>query len=286
MLKVFNQHKRINTMAQEQDRNGQLYGKVLSTGAVALGLLAVFLFTKSISEIQGWRLIGKDIAPQATVSVSGKGEMVVKPDIVTFSFGVEEESLVVGDAQAAVAKTENAILDFLKKNGVAKDDIKVSGYNIYPRYDYEYNGRTYDGRVSLPLPGGGKRILAAYVVSEYVEVKLRNLSDAGKLIGGLGELGATNVSGLTFGVDKEEEVLKEAREKAIADAKEKAKRLARDLGVSLVRIVSYSDGGGYPGPYYAKMEMATGAARDSVSPELPSGTNKIVSQVSITYEIR
>ncbi|MDO8483225.1 MAG: SIMPL domain-containing protein [bacterium] len=252
-------------------------GKIYKAGGVVLILLAIFLFSKTISEVKGWRLIGKNIAPQTTITVSGKGEVVVKPDIATFSFGIQEESLVVGDAQESVAKSEKEVLDFLEKSGVAKDDIKVSGYNIYPRYDY----------LRSTIISGGKQSLAAYVVTESVEVKVRKTSDAGEIIGNLGEFGVTNLSGLTFGVDKQDDVVKQARDKAIADAKVNAKRLAKELGVSLARIVSFSEnGGGYPAPmYYAKAEMAFQSG-DSATPELPSGTNKITSSVSITYEIR
>lgn len=247
---------------------------------VALGLLSIFLFTKAISEIKGWGLIGKDIPPQATILSSGKGEVVVKPDIATFSFGIEEESLVVAEAQDKVAKSENDILVFLKKSGVSVDDIKVSGYNIYPRYEYPKVNSVYGY-------GGQPRVLVGYVVSETVEVKVRKLGDAGKIIGQLGELGATNLSGLSFSIDKEKEVIKEAREKAIADARSNAKRLASDLGVSLVRIVSFAENGNYPPPiFYSKAQSLGVASVDRATPELPSGTNKITSEVSITYEIR
>jgi len=262
----------------EQENNATFYyKKLLKLGAVAFALLSLFLFSKTISEIKGWGFIGKNIAPQTTITVSGKGEVVVKPDIATFSFGIQEESLVVGEAQEKVANSENEILAFLEKNGVAKDDVKVSDYNIYPRYDY----------TRATAYGGGKQVLAAYVVSESVEVKVRKIGDAGKLIGSLGELGATNLSGLTFSVDKQDDVVKQAREKAIADAKANAQKLAKELGVSLARIVSFSDNGdGYPIPiYYAKAEMSV-ASSDRATPEFPSGTNKITSNVSITYEIR
>lgn len=262
---------------EQENSATHYYKKLLKAGVISLALLALFLFVKSISEIKGWALIGKDLPPQATITVGGKGDVVVKPDIATFSFGIQDESLVVGEAQEKVAKNENDILAFLKKNGVSADDIKVSGYNIYPRYDY----------TNVPMRTGtyGKQVLAAYVVTESVEVKVRKIGDAGKLIGQLGELGATNLSGLTFSVDKLDEVTKQAREKAIADAKVNATKLAGELGVSLVRVVSFSEnGGGYP-VYYAKAEMSMGGA-DRATPELPSGTNKITSQVSVTYEIR
>ncbi|MSU55127.1 MAG: DUF541 domain-containing protein [Candidatus Taylorbacteria bacterium] len=261
----------------QEDNNSRHYSNLLRSGAIAFLILSIFLFAVTVSEIKKWGMIGKEVAVQTTITVSGKGEEVVKPDIATFNFGIQQESLVVGEAQNKVSKTENEILAFLKNGGVSTDDVKVSGYNIYPRYDY----------VKTNDVGGGKQVLATYVVSETVEVKVRKLSDAGKLIGSLGTQGATNLSGLSFSIDKQEVVMKVAQGKAIQDAKGKAEKLAKDLGVSLVRIVSFSEnGGGYtPQVYYTKT-MGASSPRDSASPELPSGTSKITSEVSLTYEIR
>ncbi len=259
------------------DCSPRMDSRLYKIGAGVMAILFVFLLTKTVTEMKGWSLIGKDMPPQTTISVSGKGEVVVKPDIATFSFSITEEDLVVGNAQDKVAKSENEVLSFLEKAGVDKADIKVSGYNIYPRY--EYRGAT--------AYNSGKQILAAYVVTESVEVKVRKTADAGKIIGSMGEYGVDNISGLTFSVDKEDVVLKEARVKAINDAEASAKQLAKDLGVSLVRIVGFSEnGGGYPVPMlYSKAEVSVAGA-DRFTPELPTGMNKITSNVTITYEIR
>lgn len=256
--------------------------KIQKAAFAVLLLLAVFLAAKSIGELQSYRFIGSSPAQQSLITVSGKGEVVAVPDIASFSFSVEKESLLVADAQANVAKRTNDIIGFLKKNGVAEKDIKTAGYNIYPRY--EYAPRSGDG-AAVYLPEG-KRYLAAYVVSQSVEVKVRVLADAGKLLSGIGELGATNVSGLSFDFDKRDELVREARDNAIADAREQAVKLAKALGVRLGRIVSYGDGG-YP-IYYAKAEMsaAYGRGGDSAVPEIPVGEDKLISQVSLTYEIK
>ncbi len=263
---------------------GGMWGGHRSHKAVMLALvfLSIFLVSKTIAEIKGWGLIGKDIPPQTTIFVSGKGEVLVKPDIANFSFGVEAESLSVAEAQDKAAEAEKKILDFLKENGVSKDDIKVSDYSLYPRYEYR-------DKFTPVYVQNGLRILAGYNVNESVQVKVRDIANAGKIIGKLGDLGATNVSGLNFTVDKEEDVIKEARAKAIMDARESAEKLAKDLGVSLVRIVSFSENGQYPAPiYYGKVESrAYGIGGDAIAtPELPTGTNKITSEVSVTYEIR
>jgi uncharacterized protein YggE len=96
------------------------------------------------------------------------------------------------------------------------------------------------------------------------------------------------VSGLTFTIDDEDKLNADARDKAIADAREKAEVLADQLGVSLVRIVGFSENDGGYTPMYMKREVAlmSADAAGGAAPELPMGENKIISRVSVTYEIR
>lgn len=257
--------------------------KIKKSLVITLGLLSLFLLVKVIGEVQSYRFIGSSPSAQSLISVNGKGEVVGVPDIATFSFTVTEESLVVKEAQDEAAKKTNDIFAFLKKNGVAEKDIKTSGYNIYPRYEYNK---------TVALPGyypqsEGARRLAAYVVSQSIAIKVRDLGTAGKLLGGIGELGAADVSGLSFDFDKRDELVREARDKAIKDARTEATKLAKSLGVRLVRIVSYNEGDNYP--IYAMKAMVVGTAdgrAGGITPEIPAGENKIVSNVSISYEIK
>ena len=119
--------------------------------------------------------------------------------------------------------------------------------------------------------------------------KVRDTAQAGDLLAGVGGKGATEVSGLTFTFDDPNVLQDEARDEAIADAKEKAKVLAKQLGVRLVRVVSFSENGNYPGPIYydkAVMSSGMGGAEDARAPEISVGQNKVTSSVSVTYEIR
>jgi uncharacterized protein YggE len=245
---------------------------------VVFVLLAVFLGAKAISALKEIKYVGAGVPATNIISVNGKGEVIAVPDIATFSLTVSEESPVVATAQKSATTKMNSILDFLKKSGVEDKDIKTTNYNIYPRYEYP----------GSMLYNNGKRTLAGYVVSQSIEVKVRKTEEAGKLISGIGEFGAEEVSGLSFSVDKYDELVKEAREKAITEAKENAEKLADALGVDLVRITSYYDQNPIGPMYYGK---AVGMGGDmmnesSVAPELPAGENKIISNVSISYEIK
>ena len=61
---------------------------------------------------------------------------------------------------------------------------------------------------------------------------------------------------------------------------------AKSLGVKLVKIVGYSEGGNYP-VYYDKMAVsAAPMGMGGAEAVIPTGENKITSNVSITYEIK
>lgn len=213
-----------------------------------------------------------------TITVSGKGEVVVTPDIATVTFGVTAENLDVAKAQNDSANKMNGIIEMLKTKGVDKKDIKLTNYNIYPRYDYIQNAPT--------ISYGGKQVLAAYVVSQSVEVKIRDISKAGAILSGVGEFGVTDVSGLTFTVDNQDTVKDQARDLAIQDAKAQAQVLAKGLGVRLYKITSFSESGVSPIYYGAAAKMMDSVSPSSVAPQVLVGENKITSNVSITYEIR
>ncbi len=212
------------------------------------------------------------------ITVAGTGEVVVKPDIATVSFGVVKLGADVSTAQTESAVKMDAVLKVLKDNGVEDKDIKTTNYNIYPKYEYQ-------NYVAYPY---GKQVMVGYEVSQTVSVKMRDLSKVGVILSGVGQAGATDISALNFTVDDEDAVKDQARDLAIKDARAQAKVLAKSLGVRLVRITNFSEGGVYP-IYYGmeKSVMSAGiGGGDAIAPTVPTGENTVISNVSITYEIR
>ncbi len=218
-----------------------------------------------------------------SITVDGKGEIMATPDIATFNFSVSAKEVDAATAQASAATRMNEIVAYLKEKGVEEKDIKTTGYYLNPRYEY--------GEVRCMdwgCPPAGEPTLIGYEVSQSIDVKVRKTEDAGMLIAGVGEKGATNVGGLMFTIDDEESLKTEAREAAIADAREKAQELADKLGVRIVRMNGYwEDQGSYP-MYYGGRDMAMSAVKTeaAVAPDLPLGENTITSNVHITYEVR
>lgn len=242
----------------------------------AFGVLAVvltiFIGLKSYNAYLESKYIGKDVMAQNNISVEATGEVFAKPDIAQTSMSVVERAKTVVEAQRAHSVKMDKIVKFLKDSGIEDKDIKTTSYNISEDYNYTQMGG---------------RILLGYVVSQSLEVKVRKMDEAGKILAGATEQGANEVGGVSFVFDDEDVVKAQARKKAIDEAKAKAENIAKDLGVKLVRIVNFSESGSSP-VYMARdfAIMGAGEAKSSPSPVVPVGENKIVVSVMLTYEIR
>jgi uncharacterized protein len=252
------------------------HNRVLATAVLVMAGLA--LASYAFLNVQ----MVKNSYPMPTnISVTGEGEATAIPDVGQFSFTVAADAPTAAEAQEKSGTKINDILAYLKEQGVEEKDVKTRDYNLYPRYKYENSGCL--GGWCPP----GEQVADGFDVSQTVEVKVRDTAKSGALIAGVGEKGATNISGLTFTVDDTDAVKSEARTDAIADAKTKAEKIASDLGVEIVRMTSFYEMEGYydPSPYMAKeMDMAEGSAFGGAN--MPVGENTTKVQVSVSYEVR
>lgn len=247
-------------------------------GKIALIMFVVFMGVTIVKGLQDLRAIDP---AYNSITVSGQGEAFAVPDVATFTFAVSADAQSVEAAQSQVTAKMDAILAKLKELGIEDKDVKTTDYSVYPKY-------VYSQVVCIAYPCPSQQKQDGYTANHSVAVKVRKTDGAGQALAAAGEAGATNLSGLSFEVDDSDKVVEEARSAAIKDAKEKAEKLADDLGVRLVRVVSYADSsGGGPMPYYAEASMGRGGMDTAQkAPTLPAGENRSVVNVSVTYEIR
>ena len=265
--------------------NDILKNRLWKVGTAVGLLLGLFLLVISIKEIKSIKYVGKDTPIMNVITVNGKGEIVSIPDIAAFSFSVTETSKMVYEAQTKATTKINTTLKILKDNGIEEKDIKTLSYEINPRYEY-LEGICLAGTPCRP----GRSVITGYNVSQTIGVKVRDLKKVGTLFSAIGTLGVQNISSLSFSIDDIEEIKAEARDLAIENAKEKAQVLAKQLGVRLGRITSFYDSSDDQYGLYGREGMGsdimTLKSPMAVSPEIPTGEQKVTSKVSITYEIR
>ncbi|MBU1177518.1 MAG: SIMPL domain-containing protein [Patescibacteria group bacterium] len=244
---------------------------------VLISVLIVFIFVLSVSGIVGvfnkikeGKYIGQEIETKNTITVSDTGEIYAKPDLGIAVFSVKTEKNTVAQAMTENTQKMNKIISSMKNLGVEEKDLKTTAFNIYPRYNYLETGT---------------RILAGYEITQSLQVKIRDLEKIGDIVQAATDAGSNQIGDLSFTIDNEDAFKKQAREEAINKAKAKAKELADQLGVDLVRIVGFYESGEQPiyyDTYSAKEAIGIGGGG---APQIETGENKISVSVSITYEI-
>lgn len=277
------------------------------SGAIAVGMLTLFLLVKTINEVKTYSTIGDDpsFSVQNVITVSGKSDMDVLPDVTTFSWSVEADGKTVEDAQSKSATINNKAIALLKEKGIKEADIKTLGLNTYPKYETSYknciqplypkaNSSGVSSMIAVvppSIPCNSESVISGYTTSQSVQVKVRDIDKnqalVGELVAALATVGV-KVSTPVNTIDNIESYKNIVRGEAILKARQQAEILARDLGVKLVKITSFNEnmvGGGYPYAmdYVSARPMMEKA---SVVPDLPTGTNKVSSEVSITYQIK
>lgn len=244
---------------------------------IVLIVLAVFLGAEALGALKDLRSIDPSYN---SISVRGEGEVVAIPDVASFTFSVSGEAKTVNVAQEQVTTKMNTIIEKLEDMGIEEKDIKTTYYSVDPKYSYE----TMPCSPTYCPPRD--QVQDGYTARHTVSIKIRKTEDAGKALTLVGDNGATELSGISFTVDDEDKLVDQARAEAIADAEEQAEILADELGVRIVRVVSFYDN--YGGPNYYGEGMGGDMIKSSLSPvpNIPTGENKTTVTVTVTYEIR
>jgi uncharacterized protein YggE len=284
----------------------QITNALRAVGVICLGVLTLLLVAKTVNEVKSYSTIGTDgvsSAQYGTITVSGHSETFVKPDITKFTVDITSEGKTADDASNQAATIENKVLAFLKSNGVQENDIKTLNYYTTEKYGNKYTPCVNPGVKPMqsmgvvseiaPMPpqpcGTSESVTTGYITSESIEVKVRDIKNdakkTGTLIAGVTSLGA-KASNPISSIDDSDQFQNKVREEAIMKARQRANILANQLGVKLVRITTFNENQGYPYPImYGAMAMDARMEK-STAPELPTGSNKVSSDVTLTYEIR
>lgn len=203
-----------------------------------------------------------------TITFNGEGKVFTKPDIAFIDFSVVTQGDQVKDVQDANTKKMNKVIDFLQSYGIEDKDIKTTNYSLYPQYTYEND--------KVPQ-------IMGYQITQTLNVKVRNLDKVGDILEKVVGMGINQVNSLYFGVENDEQVKEQARALAISDAKDKAEKLSEQLGMTLGKLIGFSENSsGYPIPMYDYKGYGVGGG----TPEVQTGENEIIMNVTLIYEIR
>ena len=161
-----------------------------------------------------------------TLSIVGVGKVYYTPDEAMVTFRALGQGTTAEEALSVSASKASAIIDALKGLGIKDEDIKTSGINVYPRYDYE---------VKPPR-------IVGYEACYTIVVRIRDIDLVGKAIDAAFSAGADGMYGVQFTIsdEKRAELTQQAIRAAVEDAEEKARVVAESLGMEVVGIKSVS----------------------------------------------
>lgn len=202
------------------------------------------------------------------LNISAQGEAKRVPDIATMSTGVVTRAPDANAAMRANAEQMAKVVAAIKAAGIADKDVQTSGINLNPTYQYREN--------QPPT-------ITGYEANNTVSIVVRDIAKLGKILDTLASVGANQINGPSFDVDKKDEALDEARRKAVASAQARADMYAKTLGMKVRRIVSISESGRFAPPMpMARGMVAMKAESDtSVSP----GENTLSINLDVVFEL-
>ena len=218
---------------------------------------------------------------QERIWVGGKGEMTVTPDIATLSLGIESQKATVAEAQAEANEAMEKVIAALKDSGVAEKDIQTQYFRIRQRT--ERNRET------------DEEIIVGYQVTNGLNAKIRVLDiesypldyKVGTIISAVAEAGGdlARIQGISFSVEDPSAYYKELREKAMADAEDRAKQLAEVAGVTLGKPTYISEGIQVPPSTWMEFDVG-GMAPAPVPSPAPTPTSISLGETEISLTLR
>lgn len=237
-----------------------------SLALILFFFITLGVYTKLVGPIE-FRVNQISTQKTATFDVSGEGSVAVIPDQAEITLGLTITKPTVAAAKDQVNTIINGITQALKDSGVGETDIKTTNYSINPDYDYR----------------SGNNRITGYTVSVHLLVKFTDFDTLNQAIDRGAALGANQIGGVAFSLTDtaKAKAETEARQQAVAAAKQKAASLATAAGIKLGRIVNVQENSfAPPRPIYA-LETASAELAPT---QLPPGTTEVKLTVTLSYE--
>lgn len=233
--------------------------------------------TLALAGLAGVATAGCDAAPGGAgadlprqVTVVGSGEVQGVPDTLTTEAGIE---FIAGDVTSAMNQTserQQAVIDALLDAGVDRKDISTTGVSLQPQYGGSESG--------------GSSSITGYRAGNTIRVKVERDS-ASQVLAVIVRAGgdATRINGVSYSIEDDSQLVRDARERAFNDAKDRAEQYAHLSGLHLGRVISISEvAGGTPPPTPVGMPAPRAMA---AAPPMEPGQQTVGFSVTATWEL-
>lgn len=200
------------------------------------------------------------------LDVTATGEVSRIPDIVRIEAGVVTQAPTAGEAMRQNGARMARVRAALAQAGVAERDVQTSSFSLAAYY------RQTADRES---------VLAGYRTSNQLIVRLRDVTNSGRVLDALVAEGVNDIDGPILNHENREAALDEARTRAIAAARARADLYARGLGMRVKRAVLVTEA-----PRYRDADnVANMASNTIVGSTIDTGGRVLSATVSVVFEL-
>ena len=194
-----------------------------------------------------------------SVTTGGHGVVTVVPDEATINAGVRTQAATAQAALSANADAMTKVIAALKQVGVKK--IQTQQVSLYPNTDRKGNVTGFAAQNTVSATS--------------------TIANAGKLIDAAVGAGANTVDGPNLSVGSQSALYRSALQRAVQDARLKAKALAAAGGFHIGRVLTISESSS---PTPITFGQAPKAAASGTTPVEP-GTQDVTADVSVAFAI-
>ncbi len=224
----------------------------------AILFLSVILSTLTFSQ---------EFRPTPTINVSGEGKIKVAPDMATITISLETKGNNAIDVKKENDLKTDAVIKFIKKSNILKEDFKTERVFLSPNYDYEKKKQNY-------------------IASQTIVINLKDLSAYESLMQGLISNGINKIDNVEFKSSNMLQLQSDARKLAIKDAKKKAEDFVFELGQKVGKASMITDNSQNYYPQTRMYEMKSAMSMDGAemaTETIAPGEIEIVVNVSVSF---
>jgi uncharacterized protein YggE len=284
---------------------------------VALMLVAVLVLQVNSAQLPGAAESSQsEQSPTSEITVTGEATASAPPDVAYVNIGVQASAATADGAVKNSNATMTAVTKAITGAGVSSQDIQTSTYAITPQYtspkaqasggqtstapasggqtsasggssDQASSGQTTSGQnsggqtASEQTASGQAPQISGYTVTNTVQVTIRDLNKVGQILDQAVQVGANDISGVTFAIENPSKLQADALGQAVSDAQNRATALAESSGVQLGTVIDITQmAGSSPVPV-----IASAAQLANTSVPIQPGLVEVHLQIQVSFAI-
>ena len=256
-------------MNQKQNSGTLLFAFIL-----VVGLIAITRFTDLKPH---WGSL--EMKTTSTITVSGLAKKEQDNQIADFTAGMDSIEASKEEALNKVNEAMNQLIAQVKEFGIKEEDIQTQTASVYQETDYV--------SIDTNMYPRGDAQKGDWRANNSVSIKLREVEKAEALLAILNESGANNVYGPSFGIEDANLASDDLLADAVANAREKAEKIAAANNQEIGKIISLTEGGVSPilSAYKLAPMAGGGMSESAIDADLEPGSSTTSKTVTVTFEL-